>query len=137
MATRDVPKELDWVAARAACTAAQMFNELRFGVESDIRSNNEKTQASDEEKVSSTLIENGTAIAISRAKKVPSRRVFIALSEGKIQVYNDAMQLQMSGCVALNDAGRCILRLEDDGAELEQWQFRKRALESLFFGKSS
>jgi len=36
--------------------------------------------------------------------------------------------------VGLNDEGRCILRLEDM-TELEQWQFRKRALESLFFGR--
>jgi hypothetical protein len=35
--------------------------------------------------------------------------------------------------VGLNEEGRCILRMEDE-TKLEQWQFRKKALEGLFFG---
>jgi hypothetical protein len=34
--------------------------------------------------------------------------------------------------IGLNDEGRCVLR--ENGAEFEEWQVRKLALESMFFG---
>lgn len=134
--THNTAKDLDWVATRAACTVAQVaqvFNELRLGIEGDIRTYNATTQALDEEQISATTLEAGAGIAISRAKKIPSRRVFVAIFGNRIEVHNNEFRVEMSACVAFNDSGRCILRLAD-GTELEQWQFRKRALESLFFG---
>ena len=57
----------------------------------------------------------------------------VALDENKISVEEDwGSKKKWYATVGLNDEGRCVLRLED-GTELEPWQFRKRALEDLFF----
>lgn len=88
-----IPQNFDWVSARSSCTANQVFNELCLGIESDIRKNNEAMQASERDQVSSTLTEGGCAIAISRAKRTPSERVFVGVSGNRIEVYDDAMKV--------------------------------------------
>jgi hypothetical protein len=151
MATNDnIPRDLDWVSARAACTVAQMFNELRTGIENDIAKYTEIMQPPDQERVTAELLaapqwqflapqaelgEKGASIAIGRPKKIPNRRVFVAVVGNEIRVYDDALRPVMSASVGLNKEGRCILRLKDDTVtELEQWQFRKMVLETVLFG---
>jgi hypothetical protein len=57
----------------------------------------------------------------------------IGVVDQKIMVRDQATQEQWSVTVGLNNEGRCVLRLEDI-SELETWQFRKKALDALFFG---
>jgi hypothetical protein len=53
------------------------------------------------------------------------------LEGSRIAVEGSGIDVQFSGTVTLNDAGEC--RLEVAGAELDEWQVLKRALEKLFF----
>lgn len=132
----NIPRELDWVAARAACTVTQVFNELRTGIENDIAKHCEVMQPSDQERVTSDLKSDGSAIVIGRPKKNPNRRVFVSVSESDIKVCNDAGIPIMTAFVGLSNEGRCILRVKDGDTitELEQWQFRKLVLEPVLFG---
>lgn len=126
-----IPQELNWVERRVACTVATVFNELRTGIESDIAAINATKPLS--EQFSANPLQSGMGIVIGQPRRVPNRRVLVALSDHNIEVRHEAKGTNWSAIVGLNNEGRCILRLED-GAELEQWQFRKRALEGLFFG---
>jgi len=132
-AVDNIPLELDWVAKRAACTVAQVFNELRTGIENDIATVNATRQLSAEDSFSADLLQNGMGVAIGRPRRVPNKRVLVAISGDSLAVRDEATPAEWSASVALNDQGRCILRLEE-GTELEQWQFRMRALQALFFG---
>jgi len=60
-------------------------------------------------------------------------QVMIGVVEQKIMVQDQATPDRWAVAVGLNNEGRCVLKLED-GSEMETWQFRRRALEGLFFG---
>lgn len=128
-----VPQELNWVEKRAACTVAEVFNELRSGIDDDVAIMNAARQLTTGTCFSATLLQSGTGVVIGRPKQIPNRRVLVAIAGDKLQVKDEGSGSDWSASVALNNEGRCILRLED-GVELEQWQFRKKALEGLFFG---
>jgi hypothetical protein len=61
-----------------------------------------------------------------------SRSVDFVCTRDEIQVSDDKDQLLYSASLTLNDEGKCRLRVGDK--ELTQWQFRRMALEKLFFG---
>jgi len=48
-----------------------------------------------------------------------------------IRVIDGRGHLFLEATIGLNDSGRCLLRV--GGTEIETWQFRKKALEELFF----
>ena len=65
---------------------------------------------------------------------IPSRtRIKIGIVGDRIETSGGSDQPSLSASVTLNNEGRCMLKLED-GTELEQWQFRKKALQKHFFG---
>ena len=74
----------------------------------------------------------GTTVGVGKPHLTPRRRVLLTLDGNAIKVHLDGVEHDWQACVSLNDQWRCILRL-DDGTELEQWQFRRKALEQLFF----
>lgn len=128
-----VPQELNWVDKRAACTAEQMFNELCRGIDNDISTFNASKGLSDANRFGADMMQTGEAVAIGQYGTTPRKRVIVGLSGKEIEVRDDATQSRWRASVALNNEGRCILKLED-GTELEQWQFRKKALQGIFFG---
>jgi hypothetical protein len=130
--TNNVPQELNWVEKRSTCTVAEVFNQLRSGFESDVAGMNAAGQLPVNSEFTAEMVQSGLGIAIGQPRKTPNRRVLVIVSDDRIIVREDAKP-EWSASVGLNDQGRCILRLED-GTELEQWQFRRRALEGRFFG---
>ncbi len=60
------------------------------------------------------------------------RSVDFALSKDRINVYNDKDEIMLAATITLNNEGKCRLVVEEE--ELTQWQFRRMALEKLFFG---
>ena len=52
-------------------------------------------------------------------------------TESGINVRNEKHEVKLSANLTLNDQGECKLLM--DGKELDEWQFRRRALEELFF----
>ena len=64
-------------------------------------------------------------------KGVPSSSVMLKLRETSISVHDDHNQPIMEATLTLSDDGHC--RLKVNNQEKEFWQFRRMALEALFF----
>ncbi len=131
-----IPRELNWVEARATCTIAKVFDQLCIGVANDIIAVNAIKYK--ELYFKQESLRDGT-IVIGQPNGTPRVTVAIGIADQKIMVRDQATPIEWSVVVGLNDEGRCTLRLcnekgESTACEMEQWQFRKKALESLFFG---
>lgn len=126
-----IPQDLNWVEKRAACTVATVFNQLCDGIRDDVQAFNSISALADQ--FQADMHSTGTTILVGQPNEVPRKRVYIGIVGKKVQVFREWDNGKWSVSLGLNNEGRCILRL-DNGSELEQWQFRKMALESLFFG---
>lgn len=129
-----IPQELNWVEKRATCTVAKVFNQLCDGIRDDVAVFNSVFRLTETDHFQADMHSSGTTIIVGCPNKVPRLRVFVGIIEEKqIAVTQEWDGKKWSATIGLNNEGRCTLRLED-GTELEQWQFRKKALEALFFG---
>ena len=129
-----IPQDLNWVEKRAACTVAAVFNQLCDGIRTDVEAINSALGLTEGDLFQADIHSSGTTIIVGRPNEVPRKRIYIGIVGERIQVLREWEQKKWSVSIGLNNEGRCTLRL-DDGTELEQWQFRKIALESLFFGE--
>ena len=127
-----IPQELNWVGKRAACTVAQTFKEVLIGINNDVEAINAARNIPVESRFSADLTTKGTTVGVGQHGPFRAGRVMIGIVGETIEV-RDGVTQPWTVTVSLNNEGRCTLKLED-GTELEQWQFRKKALESLFFG---
>ncbi len=129
-----VPQELNWVEKRAACTVATVFNQLCDAITDDVATFNLVSRLTENDHFQAAMHSSGTMIIVGQPNKVPRLRVLVGiLDEKQIAVNQEWNGEKWNATIGLNNEGRCTLRLED-GTELEQWQFRKMALEGLFFG---
>ena len=124
---KEIPKNLDWVSVRAKCSMASVFDALKDEVQKDVISQNSLPDHSKFE----VKFNNGSFTVISGDGAVIKAMVFTLTGE-TIQVKNAARKVLFEAGLTLNDAGECKLKVGDQ--ELELWQFRRRALEELFFG---
>ena len=134
-ASSNVPQDLKWVQARAACTIATVFNEICDGIRSDVEAFNLVKRLREESQFRADMHSDGSTIFIAQPNQIPQHRVIVGMAGEKIIVkrdWNRQLQEEWFVTIGLNDEGRCTLRI--DGNPLEQWQFRRRALEGLFFG---
>lgn len=125
-----IPLQLNWVEKRAACSAEKMLPELVAEVKEDVKVRNAlgNTQFAAELTGDQKTLVIGEIGTWARKERV---RVF-ALN-GRMEVRDEVSGARFAAEVFLNDEGRCKLKLENN-AELERWQFRRMALEPLFFG---
>ena len=128
-----IPQELNWVKKRAACNIAEVFNQLCIEIGNDIIAINGLKYK--ELYFKQESLRDGTVV-IGQPNRTPRLTVSIGIVDQQIIVRDQATPKEWSVQVGLNSEGRCILKLED-GAELEYWQFRKKALERLFFGDNT
>ena len=134
MTTNRIPTELNWVEARASCTTARMFHELCEGCMVDVAVINSVRKLPPDESFQFSALEGGTTFVVGQLEREPRIVTRVGIVGDMIVVSDQpARGPDWFARVALNNEGRCILRLED-GTELEQWQFRKLALEDLLFG---
>ncbi|MFC5862288.1 hypothetical protein ACFPT7_08285 [Acidicapsa dinghuensis] len=126
------PQQIDWVTKQAQCNAQKVFRELCEGIESDVQRMNSIGQFPLRESFVVEVNPEGTTIGVGKPHLTPRRRVLLTLDGNAVKVHLDGVERDWQACVSLNDQWRCVLKL-DDGTELEQWQFRKKALEQLFF----
>jgi len=128
-----IPQELDWVSKRAACNVGQVFDELCAEIMKDVEAVNLARKLKDYDLVSANVLSDHSTIVIGQPMHVPRVVVKIGVVGDAIMVSDASRKADWAVKVSLNSEGRCILK-SDDGTELERWQFRKRALEHLFFG---
>jgi hypothetical protein len=129
----NIPQELDWVTARAACTIGKVFNQICDEIGNDVAKVNSVNQLSGNSQFRADMHSDGSTIFVGQPNLIPRARVIVGVSDKRIVVTEEWSTKTWDATIGLNDEGRCILKLED-GTELEKWQFRKKALEGLFFG---
>ncbi len=126
-----IPRELDWTKARAECSSVMLFKELQLGIANDIASINSLHYPNASDQFTSALTTNGRTFVVAHRSSVGPRVVF-SVSDESIEIRDEASGKRYIAIVLLNEEGRCKLQI--DGRELELWQVRRMALETLFFG---
>lgn len=130
----ETPKELDWVAARKACTLGQVMHALANGVEQDIQARREVlTEYQKRERMIGFKLEAHSveSFTVHRSGAGIMSLIQFKVDEGLIKVLDEKREVFLQASIGVNDYGRCMLVV--DKKEVEHWQFRKRALEELFF----
>jgi hypothetical protein len=117
----------DWVSARSECSAWKVFKELEQGASADIDSINSKRQSEDQTKFVLAKYSNDRFSVVYEGGR---GSVDFLLKDEEITV-SDGSSVRLRAILTINNKRQC--RLKVDGQELEQWQFRKMALEGLFF----
>lgn len=122
--------EFDWVNARAKCSLGLLFEQLKAQVEKDIDARQGLSKGPPYYYGFKFISENDMIIALIEGHRL-HKAVTFRLSHNTIEVMGGDGKLLFSGTPTLNNDGDCRLRVNGD--ELELWQFRKKALEDLFF----
>ena len=133
MASRPIPTTLNWVQARADCTLAKMFKMLALGIEEDISIMKLTLLPGDHVVFYMVPATNRFSVVREAMGNIPipiTDSVEFILSKDEITIQHNEHILQAH--LTLNNEGVCKLKI--GGNELEQWQVRRMALESLFFG---
>lgn len=120
---------LNWVRARAACSLAGIYELLRDQVRQDVAERSKLQAAETVRKFD--FHTSGSSFRATTSCGQTTNSVRFLLTEKAITVEDTDGRVMFSGSPAIADDGRCRLRIGSD--ELDLWQFRKRALEHLFF----
>jgi hypothetical protein len=119
-------EEVDWVRARSKCSVAGVFDALKNEVAKDV-----DTQNSLQGHSHFAVKHHEGSFTVIEGDGGSGRAVVFALSGNSIQIKTSERSVVLKATITLNEEGRCVLKV---GQELESWQFRRRALEGLFFG---
>jgi len=130
----EIPEQFDWVKARSVCRSVNVFKELEQGVRDDVSAAQSLVPARNETKFSVVKASSGrfSVTRVDDPMTSQCRSVDFAHEKERINVYDDKDQLMYSAMLTLNNLGVCRLLVGEE--ELTQWQFRRKALEKLFFG---
>jgi hypothetical protein len=134
MPIQEVPEQFDWVHARSECSLPNIFKELEQGVRDDLEAAQSLVPQNNELKFSLAKAspKRFSAVRVDDPMRSISNAVDFVCARDKIEVYDNSNQLLYSATLTLNNEGKCRLLVE--GTELAHWQFRRMALEKLFFG---
>ena len=123
-------EEFSWVRARYSCTPFGALKYLLKGAEVDIEERNATLEAS-----ARVVFRLGpcdkTSFAVLREAGAAVASVEFRVTDFGIAALDDRAGLCLEGALSLSDETECRLKVGDK--ELTFWQFRKRALEALFF----
>ena len=129
----------DWVRARAKCSASEVYQDFARQLKADVATRN-AVLSSKEMKYEVNFTFTGgvqhTSLFVAAQTggefHEENRRayvVFTKVAEGIAAEYSDGKKL--TGLLTLSQDGEC--RFKVNGAEYSFWQFRKLALEPIFF----
>jgi hypothetical protein len=121
---------INWVSARATCSIGSLFEQLKIQLKSDIDIRQALVKGPPFFFAFRYVAENNTVAALLEGHRLHESVVF-RLNDNAIEVMDKDHKLLLTAAATLNDEGECRLKVGDQ--ELELWQFRKRALENLFF----
>jgi hypothetical protein len=120
---------LGWVRARAECLPKNAYARLMRSMRHDVESRIELHPDGDER--SFKLVEHDDSFSIFPTGLAGIDVIRVDLRPTHIRISNDNGSIDLLVTPRLSAAGACIF--EVDGAELEEWQLRRKALEALFF----
>ena len=126
--------EFDWVTERANCSLRKAFTRLQMSAQVDIDTRNQIRQDANEPgefKIAAapnkfTVFREGHG---QRGATLWS--VEFTLAEPRLSVVSHDGTVTCYGTLTLNNNGECRIKVNDE--ELEEWQVRRKALETLFF----
>jgi hypothetical protein len=122
--------QYNWVTERSKCSLREALLRLQRETEKDVEVRN--ALRPEGVKYQFSLAPNADAFVVSLSGfGMPSSSVCVRLEKGYIAVYDDARNEMFQARITLNDDGEC--RFLIDGNERAFWQFRRRALDRLFF----
>jgi hypothetical protein len=123
-------ENFDWVSARAECSLKRMFAQLSLDVQSDVLIREEFSKKNLDGR---TFVFQDAArgFLVNRRFQHQDTYITFLLNGDSIEISGDGVNFKAT--LTLNGEGAC--RFSVAGQELESWQFRRMALEALFFGK--
>jgi|ERR1039458_6324568 hypothetical protein len=122
--------DFEWVKARSECSPATVFQQIKLGVESDVKARNPTLAG--ENYSFRTSSRGGSITAYIQANGVYWSVTFRQTKDG-ISVHDENDKVMFDATLALNNDGECRLRLRGTEQEYQFWQLRKMALEHLLF----
>jgi hypothetical protein len=123
--------DFDWVSERAKCTPFKIFELLRTQAQSDMQKWNLLT-AETAIKKTFTLESYGTWFAVVYKVGEMSKGVMFSITGNGVNVQDvESRTLLHEGILTISNDGHCRLRVGQ--TECSLWQFRKLALQDLFF----
>ena len=129
--------DFEWVRARAECSIGIVFQKLKDHVKGDMEKRLELREKG--ERVKFQMGEKEPADSFSVYREGEHQGVYglkslkFVMQRHNILVVDDNDVVQLSAALTLDNEGLCKLQVK--GENLEEWQFRKMALENLFFGE--
>jgi len=130
-----IPAEFDWVRALHKCSIQHVFKELEIGVKADVDARQSLFPANAPIRLSVATGPRRFSVVRAVQDNPLSESVDFILGNGEIVARNDEETFSLTAILTLNSKGECRLLVEGD--ELEQWQFRRMALERMFFAPRS
>ena len=134
MAQDHDPEDFNWVAAQSKCTPAAVFETLRSRIREDVQRRNGLLGRHDGWTFEFT--EEGDEFEVARAEA--GRRdgrvlavVSFTRSGRRILVHSEDLDVDLTAIVTLDHTGACRLVIGE--AMYSDWEFRRMALEQLFF----
>lgn len=129
----------DWVRARAECSASEVYQDFARQLKADVATRNTLLSGKERRHEVNFTYNGGfqhTSLFVAAqtgGNMLEENRlahvVFTKVAEGIAAEYSDGKKL--IGFLTLSQDGEC--RLKVDGVEYSFWQFRKLALEPIFF----
>jgi hypothetical protein len=122
--------EFDWVTARSECSLVTIFERLKLQLQDDV----DKRMALRGEapfNYAFKLVIDGKGAAVVLEGPGLYDSTLFRLTNKAIEIMDKDGKVKFAATPTLNDDGEC--RLSINGQELDLWQFRKKALETLFF----
>jgi hypothetical protein len=124
--------DFDWVAARSRCSLAVVFQQIASEVEEDVRKRNAKCPKDCGYEFSVIGPSASAFTVLLTGDRVDRKLVKFNQTSKGITVHKDgSLKPSIEASLTLNNDGEC--RLKIGTGEYDFWQFRRMALEELFF----
>jgi hypothetical protein len=124
-------EDFDWVTALSSCALSAVFEKLKIQVERDVDLRKAQLKESGATYSFKFSPDGDSFVVTTLGNNISGRAIKFRLTVTSIAVHGADDNLMLEATLTLSDDGNC--RLLIDGEEKELWQFRKRALEKLFF----
>ena len=132
--SQNIPEAFDWVAERAKCTPFRIFESLRQQVREDMEKRNRLSAETGIVPISYLFQEEARWFAVVRLGTyghVLSGVLFSLTPDGITVADAVSRDVICNAALTISDDGNC--RLKVGANEYNLWQFRKLALQELFF----
>lgn len=128
--------DFGWVSARAECSVSLMFQRLRMQVEADVLRRNEIRTVNEKEKYAFRFASENGVFTVSVDGQCIETEIGVGFRRTLtgVEVYTPSdNKLLFKADVTLSNDGECRMKVGE--VEYNYWQFRKKALEDVFFTK--